>query len=82
MLTVAFREPTKSRTQVLLWYNRIKESRNNKNDDTLHDRSRTSRTYEYFEAVKKMILDNHRITIREFADNADDAHAKQFLWMF
>ena len=33
MLSVTFRESTVSRTQVQLWYNRFKESRENVNDD-------------------------------------------------
>ena len=51
-----------SRTQVQLWYNRFKEGR--------PERPSTSTTDENIEAVKKMILDNCRITIREVADDA------------
>ena len=60
-LTVAFGESTMSRTQVQLRYNRFKESREYVNDDA---RPNTSTTDENIEAVKKMILDNRRITIR------------------
>ena len=58
-----------SRTQVQLWYNRFKEDREDVNDNTRSGCPRTSTTNENIEAVKKMILDNHRITIREVADD-------------
>ena len=70
MLTVAFGESTMSRTQVQLWYNRFKEGREDVNDDARPGRPSTSTTDENIEAVKKMILDNRRITIREVADDA------------
>ena len=54
-----------SRTQVQLWYNRFKEGRN----DARPGRPSTSTTDENIEAVKKMILYNRRITIREVADD-------------
>ena len=69
MLSVAFGEPIMSRTQVQLWYNRFKESRKDINDDTGPGRPSTSTTDENIEAVKKIILNNHRITIREVADD-------------
>ena len=69
MLTVAFGESTMSRTQVQLWYNRFKEGREDVNDDARPGRPSTSTTDENIEAVKKMILDNRRITIREVADD-------------
>ena len=61
MLTVAFGEPTLNRTQVQLWYNWFKEGREEGNDDS--GRPSTSTTDGNTEAVKKMILDNRRITI-------------------
>ena len=68
-LTVAFGEPTMSRTQVQLWYNRFKEGREDVNDDARPGRSITSTTDENIEAVKKMILNNRRITIKGFSDD-------------
>ena len=65
MLTVAFGQFTMSRTQVQLWYNRFKETREDVNDDALPGRTRTFTTNENIEAVKKMILNNRRITIKE-----------------
>ena len=41
------------------------------NDDACPILPSTSTIAENIEAVKKMILDNHRITIGEFADNAN-----------
>ena len=62
---------------VQLWYNRFKEGREDVNDDARPGRPSMSTTDENMEAVKKMILNNRRITIREIADDA-----KQFLRMF
>ena len=41
MLTVAFGEPTISRTQVQLWYYRFKEDREHVNDNARPDRPST-----------------------------------------
>ena len=57
-----------SRTQVQLWYNRFKEGREDINDDARTGRPSMSTSDENIEAVKKLILNNHRITIREIAD--------------
>ena len=70
MLAVAFGESTMSRTQVQLWYNRFKEGREDVND---------------IEAVKKMISNNRRITIRErllMMLEYRSAHTKQFYRCF
>ena len=70
MLTVAFGESTISRTQVQLWYNRLKKGRENVNDYVRPGCPSTSITDENIEAKKKIILDNRRITVREeVADN-------------
>ena len=69
MLTVAFGDSTMSRTQVQLWYNRFKQGREDVNNDARTGRLSMSTPEENFEAVKKLILDNHRITAREAADN-------------
>ena len=65
----AFEESTISRTQGQLWYNRFKEGREDMNNKARPDRPTTSTNVENIETVKKMILDNRRITIREVADN-------------
>ena len=57
MLTMAFGESTMSRTQVQLWYNWFKEGQEDFSDD------------ENIEAVKKMILNNTPIYIREVGDD-------------
>ena len=69
MLTVVFGESTMNRTQVQLLYNRFKEGLENDNDNACPGRPRTSITDENIEAVKKMILYNRRITIRERAND-------------
>ena len=65
MFTVAFGESTMSRTQVQLWYNRFKEGREVVNDDARPGCSSTSIADENMDAVKKMILYNRRITIKD-----------------
>ena len=69
MLTVALVESTVSRTQVQLWYKRFKEGWEDVSDDDHSGRPSTSATYENLESVKKMILDNRQITIREVAND-------------
>ena len=63
MLIVAFGESTKSRTQVQLWYWKAED------DDALPSRQSTSTADENIETVKKMIVNNRRITTREVADD-------------
>ena len=65
LLTVAFEKSTMSRTQV-----QFKEGRVDVNDSARPGRSSTLTNDENNEALKKMILNNHRITIREVADDA------------
>ena len=78
---MAFGESTMSRTQVQLWFNRFKEGREDINGVAHPKRSSTSTTDENIEAVKKIIFDNRRITIRELVAYRS-AHAKQVLQMF
>ena len=68
-MTVTFDESTVSRTQVQLWCNRFKEGREDVNDDARSGRPSTSTTDDNIEAVKKMNLDNCRLTIKEVADD-------------
>ena len=63
-------ESSTNRTQVQLWYYRFKEDREDVNDNAHPARPSTSTIEENIEAVKKMILDNRRITIRETAGDA------------
>ena len=69
MLSVGFRESTKSKTQVQLWYNRFKEGREDFDEDIHPGHSSTPTTCESIEAVKKIILDNCRVTIKEIASD-------------
>ena len=69
MSIVAFDDSAMSRTHVQLWYNWFKEGREYVDDDACPGRPRMSTTDEHIEAVKKMILDNYRITIREVAND-------------
>ena len=56
-------------------YKRLKERREDINDAAFSGRTSTSTTNESFEAVKEMILNNHRITIREIADDVQISFA-------
>ena len=69
MLTVVFNESSMIRTQVQFWYNRFREGREDVNGHARSGRPSTLTTDKNIEAVKKMILDNRRISIREFADD-------------
>ena len=68
MLAVAFGESTVSRTQVQLWYNRLKEGREDVKTMHVLARPSTSTAGKNIKAVKKKILNNRWITIREVAD--------------
>ena len=71
ILSKAFGKSTISITHVQFWYNRFKEGREDVNDNAHTDRTITSTTDENIEVVKKMILDNRRITTWESADDVD-----------
>ena len=71
ILTVTFGESTMSRTQVQLLYKRFKEGWENINYDGRSSRLSTSTIDENIASVKKMNLNNRRITIREIADDVD-----------
>ena len=68
VLSVAFGEPTVSKTQVQLGYNRFKRGREEVNDNACPARLSMSTTDENIETAKK-ILDNRRNTIREVDDD-------------
>jgi len=69
MLTVAFGESTLSERNIYKWYKQFfEEGREDVNDNPRPGRPSTSTTDENVEAVKKMILENRRITIREVAE--------------
>ena len=80
MLTVEFGESTMSRTQVQLWYKRFKKGQENVNDDARPSGQNTSTTDENMEAVRKMILNNLRITLLMILAYRS-AYGKQFLRM-
>ena len=65
-------------------HNLFKKGREDFNDDVLPGLPNASTTDETIEAVRKMILDNSRVTIREVAHDVDIFFdkCKQFLRMF
>jgi len=68
---MAFGESTLSKKNVYKWCKLFIESREDVNDDTRLGRPSTSTTDENVEAVKKIVLENHRITIREVVEDVD-----------
>ena len=60
-----------SRAQFQLWYNLFKRGREDINDDAFSSHPSTSTTDENIETVTKTLLNNHRITITEVADDVD-----------
>ena len=60
MLIVAFGESTMRRTQVQLWYNRLKEGQENVNDDACPGRPSMSATDEKIEAVQRQVACEQR----------------------
>jgi len=68
MLHVAFGESTMSKARVYEWYKRFQNGRENVEDDERPEHPSTSTSDDSVEKMKKMIMDNRRITIREVAD--------------
>ena len=66
---MTFGESTMNRTQVQLQYNRLKKGREDVNDDVCPGCPRTSTTDKNIKAVKKIISDNRRTTIRQIDDD-------------
>ena len=69
MLKVAYGECTVSQKSVCKWYMLFTEGRKEVNDDARPGRPSTSTTNENTEAVKKIVMENRRITIREVAED-------------
>ena len=69
MLKVAYGECTVSQKIVYKWYKLFTEGRQKVNDDARPGRPRTSTTNENTEAVKKIVIETRRITIREVAED-------------
>ncbi|XP_032690622.1 uncharacterized protein LOC116853602 [Odontomachus brunneus] len=69
MLNVAFGESSMNKTSIYKWYKCFQKSREDVKDDERPGRSSTSTTDDNVEKVKKMIMNNRRITIREVADD-------------
>ncbi|XP_011859147.1 PREDICTED: putative uncharacterized protein FLJ37770 [Vollenhovia emeryi] len=67
MLTVAYGEATLSQSNVYRWYKMFSEGREDVNDEERAGRPSTSITDENIDEVKKIVLANRRITVREVA---------------
>lgn len=83
MLKVAYGESTLSQKNIYKWYKLFTEGREDVNDDARPGRPSTSTTDENVEEVKKIVMENRRITIREVAEDVGvsvgSCHAKQFM---
>ena len=69
MLKVAYGECTVSQKSVCKWYKLFTEGREEVNDDVCPGQPSTSTTNENTEAVKKIVVENRRITIREVSED-------------
>ena len=58
-----------SKTRVYEWYKRFQDGREDVEDDERPGRPSTSTTDENVEKVEEMVMNDRRITIREFADD-------------
>ncbi|EGI67635.1 FLJ37770-like protein [Acromyrmex echinatior] len=69
MLIVAYDEATLDRSNVYRWYKMFSEGREDVNDEERAKRPSTSTTDENIDEVKKIVLVNRRITVREVAED-------------
>ena len=69
MLKVAYGECTVSQKSIYKWYKLFTEGREEVNDYARPGRPSTSTTNENTEAVKNIVMENSRITIREVAED-------------
>ena len=71
MLKVAYGECTVSQKSVYKWYKLFTDGREEVNDDGRPGRPSTLTTNENTAAVKKIVMENRQITIREVAEDVD-----------
>ena len=71
MLAVTFGESIMKRTQVQLWYKRLKKDREDINDSARSGGPSAVTTDKNIESVQEMTSDNRRFTVREIADYVD-----------
>jgi len=68
MLQQAFGDECMSRTQCFEWYSRFKIGRTSIDEDPRSGRPSTSTDDVHIDAVRDLILQNRRLTIREIAE--------------
>ena len=68
MLTVAY-EATLDRSNVYRWYKMFSEGREDVNDEERAGRPSTSTTDENIDELKKIVLVNRRVIVREVAED-------------
>jgi transposase len=71
MLQKAYGESAMIKTSVYEWYKRFHDGREDVEDDERSGRPSTSIIHENVKKVKKMVINDRRITIRELADEVD-----------
>ena len=69
ILTKACGESAISNKRVYEWYKRFQDGREDVEDDESPGRPSTSTTNENVEKLKEMVMNDHRITIREVAND-------------
>lgn len=63
-LRLVYRDECLSRTQILEWYQRFKQGREDDKDDPSLRSPSTAKTEESFEEIGNVILNDHRLSIR------------------
>jgi hypothetical protein len=57
-------------TQIKEWYYRFKDDRTSVDSDARSGRFSTSRNYELIDQVRTLVMQDHRVTVRELAEEA------------
>lgn len=67
----AFGEDATEPTTIKEWYNQFKDGRTSAESDSRSGRPLTSRNDAIIDQVRTLVLEDHRITVRELADEMD-----------
>jgi len=68
MLGNCFGSDTLKKTAVYEWHERFKSGRESVENDERNGRPSTSKTDENINKVREMLINNHKLTIRELAE--------------
>jgi len=74
MLEKCFGNDSLKKTVVYQWHERFKNGRESIEDDERSGRPSTSKTDENIDKVKEILVNNHKLTIREIAEDLNIAY--------